>query len=218
MTEDLETRLIEQLKRYLENAQYPEHGLTVKKLSDREVDYRVEDGKLVFSMDRHHPVACRYVKGFPMEAFVETKETYIFDSITKAIDNCGSEFVRVEADYDRWADSQLEDFKPTVTRISSRRFSYHPAWGDETVVTSYRQVAELVEDEVLNWDLDALLSEFKEHMSQQEVDAVVNKLMEACVKKALNNFRAEWDAMLAEDSPPQKTASATKTKRKAKKA
>ena len=187
--------LSEQLSHYLLD---PEFGLTNKKLSRME-NARVEGGKLVFTMDRHRAVACSHVKGCRMAAFVEMQETYAFDPAAQAIDCLGSEFVRFEADYEEWAYSQLEDSHSTVTRIGPRRFSYRPPWGKETIVTSYRQAAELVEDEVLNWDLDALLGELKDHMSPQEVADVEAKLLDACIENALSGFRSEWERMLAED-------------------
>ena len=190
--------LSEQLRYYVRDTLNPEHGLTVKKL-DRVETAWVEDGKLVFTLDRHHPIACRYVKGCRMAAFVEKRETYVFDPRAQAIEFRGSEYVRFEADYEEWAYSQLEDSHSTVTRIGPRRFSYRPPWGKETIVTSYRQAAELVQEEVLNWDLDALLSELKDHMSQQEVADVEAKLQDACIEKALSDFRSEWESMLAED-------------------
>ena len=215
MTNDVKNTLLEQLERYLQKTRDAEHGLTVKKLWNRDVDCRVEDGKLVFYMDRHHPVACGYVKGCPMEAFVETKETYVFDPIAQTIENSGSEFVRVEADYDKWADSQIEEFKPTVTRIGPRRFLYHPAWGKETIVTSYRQAADLVEEDVSNWNLRDLLCALDDHMIPQEVDDVADRLLDACVNKALSNFRAEWEEMLAKTGAED--LSKPKAKRKTKK-
>lgn len=190
--------LSEQLSCYVRDTLNPEQGLTVKKL-DRVETAWVEDGKLVFTLDRHHPIACRYVKGCRMAAFVEKRETYVFDPIAKAIEFRGSEFVRFEADYDEWAYSQLEDSHSTVTRIGPRRFSYHPRWGKESIVTSYRQAANLVEDEVSNWAIDAQLCALEDHMSSQEVDGVAAKLLDACVKMALSIFRSQWEEMLAED-------------------
>ena len=185
--------LSEQLSHYLRG---PECGLTNNKLS-RMDNARVEDGKLVFTLDRHRAVACRHVKGCRMAAFVEMQETYAFDPIAKAIDVLGSEFVRFEADYEEWAYSQLEYSRFTVTRIGPRRFSYGP---QNTIVTSYRQAAELVEDEVSNWPLDEILyDQLNEYMSPQEVDDVAAKLQDACIDKALSDFRSEWESMLAED-------------------
>ena len=100
-----------------------------------------------------------------------------------------------------WADSQFEGYAHvTVTRIGPRRFSYGYLGKENTIVTSYRQAAELVEDEVSNWPLhERLYDQLNEYMSPQEVDDVAAKLQDACIEKALSDFRSEWESMLAED-------------------
>lgn len=192
---------IEKLHEYVRKTPNPGHGLTIRKLQNRAEDYQIEDGKLAFSMLRHHPVGCSHTPGCALAAMTECLCKYVFDPINNTIECQDSVFVRYEiTSYELWAAEQYPGMyfhimKDGLQYIVAERFGNFVMG----VVSSYEQAAKNVEAFVRSWELDHVVGDLQDLVSSTELKRIEEKLRAACVSKALDRLKDGWAEMLEEE-------------------
>jgi hypothetical protein len=191
---------------YLEEVGSDPTELTVKKIYDRGIFLEADkdSGKIYFEVERHNAIlGAMYSPGCPMAAFVTRWIKYSFDGqvINEIADNRPPIIDMDEIDFDALADDLTEHMSFSIEKDEKGKYRITESMcrGDETIVSSMKEVRAYARSTVEEWDFDYLKDTIDAPISEGEIREIIEKLSSAIIASAVEKAEraAEYEGYFA---------------------